>query len=349
MTRQKILLVDDDPAVLGIYQELLSHLPSNPEIHTAHSGQRALALLDSDNYRILACDLSMPKMDGLQVLSIVRRKYPQVRTMALTGVADEQFRSRVYSLGVDLYWHKPGTEEEIRLFVECIESLLGQEDSGFRGLQSKSLMDIIQLECMSQSSSVLRITNGTSHGRIWIQDGEVIDAETGDLRGELAFQRIFSWQTGSFETQPPEPSRPRTVFKTYNALLLESAQTVDELRDAASKADPQKEDAMPGLSRIDGLEFVLAIDVTAKKPLLARGLENPALVADWTKKNIERFENLGEQLHAGRLTDIEAQGPQRQLTLTRRQDMQFCIASKHNLEPSQARETVARVLNLWDS
>ena len=33
-------------------------------------------------------------------------------------------------------------------------------DSGFRGVQSKSLVDIIQLECMSQSSSVLRITNG---------------------------------------------------------------------------------------------------------------------------------------------------------------------------------------------
>jgi CheY-like chemotaxis protein len=348
MTRQKILLVDDDPAVLSIYQELLGQLPSNPEIHTALSGPRALAMLDSDAYRLLACDLSMPKMDGLQVLSIVRRKHPQVRTMALTGVADEQFRSRVYSLGVDLYWHKPGTEEEIRLFIECIESLLGQEDSGFRGLQSKSLMDIIQMECMSQNSTLLCITNGTTPGRIWIQDGEVIDAETGDLRGEQAFLRIFSWENGSFETQQPEPSRPRTIFKSYNALLLESAQALDELRDVANQPEAQKLPARPGLSEIEGLEFVVAIDTTAEKPVFARGIENPSVLADWTRKTIENFQSLGEQLHAGGLSEIEASGTQRQLTLTSRQETQFCIASKNNLERAQARETVLKVLNLWD-
>jgi len=67
----------------------------------------------------------MPKMDGLQVLSIVRRKFPELRTVVLTSILDEQFRSRVYSLGVDLYWQKPGSGGEIKQFLECIESLLG--------------------------------------------------------------------------------------------------------------------------------------------------------------------------------------------------------------------------------
>jgi len=349
MTRQKILLVDDDPAVLGVYQELLGQLPSNPEIHTALSGQRALAMLDSDSYRVLACDLNMPKMDGLQVLSIVRRKHPQVRTMALTGVVDEQFRSRVYSLGVDLYWHKPGTEQEIKLFLECIESLLGQEDSGFRGLQSKSLMDIIQLECMSQSSSVLRITNGTTAGRIWIQDGEVIDAETGDLHGEQAFLRVFSWETGSFETQHAEPSRTRTIFKAYNALLLESAQAVDEMRDNSSQGCERENTSLPNISNIGGIEFVLALDPSGQKPPVAKGIENPDLVADWTRRNFERFEALGEQLHAGSLNEIEGLGPQRQITLTRRDNKQFCIGLQHSLDRRQTRDAVAKVLSIWDS
>ena len=65
----------------------------------------------------------MPKMDGLQVLSIVRRKYPELRTVVLTSVMDEQFRSRVYGLGVDLFWQKPGSGEEIKQFLECLESL----------------------------------------------------------------------------------------------------------------------------------------------------------------------------------------------------------------------------------
>ncbi len=58
-----------------------------------------------------------------------------------------------------------------------MDSLLQRESSGgFRGVQSKSLMDIIQLECLSQSSNVLRITNGVLEARVWIQGGLVIDA-----------------------------------------------------------------------------------------------------------------------------------------------------------------------------
>src|SRR3989442_8277517 len=147
-TRHHILLLDDDPDLLDMYREILAQLPSRPEIRTASSGSRAMALLESEPFRLLICDLKLPKMDGLQVLSIVRRKYPQLRTVALTSVLDEQFRSRAYALGVDQFWHKPNTEQEIKMFLECLESLLGGEtETGFRGIQSKSLMDIIQLEC----------------------------------------------------------------------------------------------------------------------------------------------------------------------------------------------------------
>ena len=69
----KILLLDDDPDLLDMYREILAQLPSHPEISTASSGARAMAMLEAEPYRLLICDLKMPKMDGLQVLSIVRR------------------------------------------------------------------------------------------------------------------------------------------------------------------------------------------------------------------------------------------------------------------------------------
>src|SRR5215467_5244968 len=116
-TPHRILLVDDEPDLLEMYRQILKQLPSQPEIHTAVSGTRALAMLEAEPFRLLICDLRMPKVDGLQVLSIVRRKYPALRTVVLTGVADEQFRSRVYALGVDLFWHKPGTQQETQMFL----------------------------------------------------------------------------------------------------------------------------------------------------------------------------------------------------------------------------------------
>src|ERR1700760_1444412 len=190
--RPKILLLDDDKDLLELYREILTQLPSHPEIFTSTTGARALAMMEAEPFTLLVSDLNMPKMDGLQVLSIVRRKYPEMRTVVLTSVLDEQFRSRVYSLGVDLFWHKPSSAEEIQQFLDCLESLIGREahSNGFRGVQSKSLVDIIQLECISQNSTVLRILNGPFTGHIWVQNGEVVDAATESLSGEAAFHSI---------------------------------------------------------------------------------------------------------------------------------------------------------------
>jgi CheY-like chemotaxis protein len=350
--RHKILLVDDDPGLLEMYRELLAQLPSRPEICTAPSGTRAMAMLEAEPLRLLVCDLKMPKMDGLQVLSIVRRKYPELRTVALTAVLDEQFRSRVYALGVDLFWHKPATPQETKMFLECLESLLGQDtDSGFRGLQSKSLVDIIQLECISQSSSVLRITNGPLTGKIWILDGELTDAEADDLTGEPAFLKILSWRTGTFETLPAEPSRARTIFKSYNALLLETAQALDESRGGVMPAGGAAAPRSPlaQVSKLEGVEFVLVMKGGEGGQQESRGLENPDRAAAWSRQSLERFRLLGDRLRAGPLEEIEGLGPQRHVALAPQGEAEFCVGCKLSMTTGEIRETMKKVLALWAS
>ena len=146
-TPQKILLLDDDQDFLDLYREMLGrHLPSLPEVHTANSAARALSMLESEAFHLLITDLNLPKMDGLQVLSIAARKFPQLRLVVLTGLRDEQFRTRAYAQGVDQYWVKPESDHEMGLFMESIEGLLSREaqsGGGFRGVQSKSLVDIV--------------------------------------------------------------------------------------------------------------------------------------------------------------------------------------------------------------
>jgi CheY-like chemotaxis protein len=354
----KILLVDDDPDLLEVYRETIATLPSGPEIHTASSGARALAMLESDAYRLLITDLKMPKMDGLQLLSIVRRKFPELRTVVLTSVVDEQFRSRVYALGVDLYWHKPGTESEMKQFLECLESLLGREsEPGFRGVQSKSLVDLVQLECISQSSSILRITNGPFTGCIWVNNGELTDAETDGARGEDAFQKILRWRAGNFEFLPAEANRPRTIFKSYNALLLETAQALDESnhQDAAVNG-ANGENGTPShngsaglmaLAETDGVEFILKS--TAENRLDSRGLENPERLAGWTRKSLERFRVLGETLHVGALEQITGLGMQRNVALAHKDNSDVCVGWRHSLSAGEIRERMKKVLTLWAS
>ena len=92
--QHKILVLDDDADWLELSREMLSQLPSKPEIRTATSGKRALAMLDAEPFRLLICDLKMPRIDGLQVLTIVRRRFPELRTVVLSGLEDDEFRSR---------------------------------------------------------------------------------------------------------------------------------------------------------------------------------------------------------------------------------------------------------------
>jgi len=348
--RPKILLADDDPDLLAMYRDILAQLPSRPEVQTAATGVRALAMLESETFQLLICDLRMPKMDGLQVLAIVRRKYPQMRTVALTAELDEQLRSRAYALGVDLFWYKPGTDQETKMFMACIESLLGREsEGGFRGVQSKSLMDIIQLECISQSSSVLRISNGPRTGKIWILSGELLDSEAGELRGEEALYKILSWKGGSFETLPAEPEHPRAIFKSYNALLLESAQALDESRGAVT---PDERPAAPvspltQLSQVEGLEFVLTMKGGQDGEEVARGLENPERMKEWARQSLEKFRSLEDRLGAGPLEQIEGFGLQRHVTLASQDATEFCVGWKPSLTPDQVRDMMKKVLALW--
>lgn len=354
--RHKILLLDDDPDLLEMYRDILSDLPSRPEVHTASSGPRAVAMLDDEPFRLLISDLKMPKMDGLQVLSIVRRKFPELRTVVLTSVLDEQFRSRVYALGVDLFWQKPATEDEIKLFRNCIESLLDRDATpGFRGVQSKSLVDIIQLECISQSSSVLRITNGPLAGRIWINEGELYNAETEGATGEEAFRKILSWKTGNFESMPPEPNHARVIQKSYHALLLETAQALDEQR-GGEEASTLETGATRGsssklapLAQVEGVEFILAAQTGEKGRVESRGMENPERLASLTRQSLERFRALGERLQAGSLEQIAGRGPQRNVALARYDDTAFCVGWNRDLEADQIRDRMKRVLALWPS
>lgn len=352
-TRPKILLVDDDQDLLDLYRQILAQMPSQPEITTADSGSRAAAMLEADPFAMLICDLRMPKMDGLQLLAIVRRKYPLLRTVVLTSVLDEEFRSRAYAIGVDLFWFKPGSQREIQMFIECLESLLGRESqSGFRGIQNKSLVDIIQLECISKNSLVLRVTNGPLSGKIWIQNGEVIDATAEDLHGEIAFKGIMGWKGGSFEILPPEPGHPRGIQAGYNALLLETMQAIDEARTESQADEPSASSAtlpLTLLTRLDGAEFALVASSTPDAPSQSRGLENPEQVAEWARQTIQRFTQLAEPLRTGGLAQIELVEAHRQTGVIPHGDDIFCMGWRLDATADEIRERTRKALTQWAS
>lgn len=356
-SRHKVLIVDDDPAVLELYRDLLSQLPSRPEIFTTTSGARALAMLKSEPFRLLLCDLKMPKMDGLQVLSIVRRRFPELRTVVMTAVHNEEFRSRAYALGVDLFWLKPDTQQNMEMFLQCIESLLGRdEEGGFRGVQSKSLMDLIQMECLSQSSTVLRVTRGSLTGRIWISSGELIDAETEGAVGEIAFRRILEWKSGTFENLPAEPGRERTITKPANALLLEAAQAMDEIAapSATSSEDAEQADhrktvwRLASLSRV-GADFVVSLNHDPKGEAEGWGTEATQELGLWMRQALETCQKLARDLQAGSLLHLDGRSLDHRIVLLPEESKAYLVGWPADNKAPELSEQSKQLVTSWDS
>ncbi len=329
--RHKILILDDDNDWLTLSREMLAALPSRPEILTANSGKRALSLLESEPVRLLICDLKMPRIDGLQVLAIVRRRYPELRTVVLSGLEDEEYRSRAYALGVDLFWIKIEMQRNSKMFIECLESLLGRDDEpGFRGIQSKSLMDIIQMECLSRSSSVLRISRGPLVAKLWIQEGELTDAEAEGVRGEAAFRRLLAWKSGTFENHPAEPGRERTIFKPVNALLLETAQDMDEAAnpmaaDSIEHSEHRKTVWKLSLLTREGADFVIAIPPEGRGEPEAIGTQGVTQLVRWTRHAAAIARRLSERLEAGPVLQVNGQNMERQVLVLDREEKLFLV------------------------
>jgi CheY-like chemotaxis protein len=344
--RQRILILDDEHDILEIYQEILARLPSQPEIHTADNGARAIALLESEPFNLLLVDLRMPTMDGFQVLAIVRRKFPALRLVVMTAAEDEQFRARSYAMGIDLFMEKPKTGKEIINFVDCIESLLEREEQGgFRGVQSKTLVDIIQLECLTQSSAILKITTATGEGRIWVQRGEIIDAATSELSGREAFLEMLRWKTGNFEMQPSDIPRPRTIFSSYESLLMETAQSLDEaIADDATNAV-----GLAAFARYKGVQFAVAVETADQKKFDQWGCEDAAQMAAWIHETTASLRALGDRLEAGQLTDIEAIGPQRHVAMLCGDEEVLGVGFTRSAVLPHIRETMKQIEHKWAS
>jgi len=79
----QVLVVEDDPVTRRTYAELLSTWGF--AARTAQNGLAALLEIHSAKPDILLSDLDMPGMNGYELLSIVRRLYPEIPLIAMSG------------------------------------------------------------------------------------------------------------------------------------------------------------------------------------------------------------------------------------------------------------------------
>jgi response regulator RpfG family c-di-GMP phosphodiesterase len=154
----KILFVDDEPALLGSYERLLRR---EFEVHIAESGERGLESIQKNGpYAVVISDMRMPEMSGDQFLAQVRQRAPDTVRMLLTGYSDvDATKAAVNDGHIFSFLTKPCAREvltkAISIGAEQYHLMVNE-----RELLEKTLMGSIQV-----LMDVLSTTSREAYGR----------------------------------------------------------------------------------------------------------------------------------------------------------------------------------------
>ena len=82
--RPKILVVDDEEDTRDLFKR---HLQASYDVDTAELAEVALQKMSNNEYHIVMTDLVMPKINGLQLLEEIKRLYPHLAVIVISGKA----------------------------------------------------------------------------------------------------------------------------------------------------------------------------------------------------------------------------------------------------------------------
>lgn len=125
MKQLKILLIEDDSIEIMKFNRVLTNLVLQHEIIEANNGEEAIELLKEKNIQpdIIVLDLNMPKMNGIEFLTILKNdtalKY--IPAIILTTSNNQKDMLECYKIGIAGYILKPLKYED---YIDRIQKLL---------------------------------------------------------------------------------------------------------------------------------------------------------------------------------------------------------------------------------
>jgi DNA-binding NarL/FixJ family response regulator len=228
--RKQFLLVDDDAGFLHGIKEIFSQMANGSwDIFTAENHSQALDVLRQQPVNVVVLDLDMPVMDGLQFLRLLGRTHPGQQVVILTGHATDESRKACLESGAALVLEKTIAPNGFASVFSALDALAGAvPQEGFRGLMRRvGLPEVLQMECLSHKSSVLEVFGGKTRGRIYISNGSIVHADSGQLQGEVALYSLLALRGGEFNFLPFTEPLHRTITGHWESLLMEAARLSD--------------------------------------------------------------------------------------------------------------------------
>ncbi|HEX4956174.1 MAG TPA: response regulator [Thermoanaerobaculia bacterium] len=233
----KVLIVDDDPDIVGIVRLLFE--TAGHQVATTLDPRRALDLAEDFPADAMVLDVMMPGMSGWEVLEEVRgsNRLQGLPVLMLSAIGDAENRTRGLRAGADDFLPKPFSHDELLARVERLirrHTLTAGGLSG--GIGRETLPDVLQTLELGKRTGRLELQQAGGAGVVLLEEGRVVTARMAGLEGWEAAFEVVSLTEGTFHfidlpwVGPDGQSEPISV----HAVLMESAWVEDEL---ARRAD----------------------------------------------------------------------------------------------------------------
>ncbi|MCX7633639.1 MAG: response regulator transcription factor [Turneriella sp.] len=116
----RIVLADDHPLILQGLRRLLEPDPRYQIIAECDNGQKLLDVLQQRGADLVICDLSMPKLNGLDAIREIRKLYPKTKILILSMHKDPQIFEKALALGVDGYVLKEDIYDQLLFAIQTV-------------------------------------------------------------------------------------------------------------------------------------------------------------------------------------------------------------------------------------
>ncbi|MCK4753303.1 MAG: sigma-54-dependent Fis family transcriptional regulator [Planctomycetes bacterium] len=221
MEEKNILVIDDDKIILDSLCEFLSL--EGFKTNGAETFKGALEQLQKQSYCLVITDVNLPDGDGLKLLDVLRKNYPQTVSIVITGYGTIESAVQAIKRGAYDYLTKPIIDDELRLAIERAikqQSLISEnKDLRLQLEQKYSLENIIShdykmakifdlIEAVADSGTTMLMTgpSGTGksilaraiHYRSSRRDKPFVEVSCGALPETLLESELFGHVKGSF-------------------------------------------------------------------------------------------------------------------------------------------------------
>lgn len=155
----RTLIVDDDPAAVGIHREYVDRLPEFTAVAATTSGAEAVQLAGTLRPDLVLLDMYLPDLPGLEVLRALRASgRPPIDVIAITSAKNVDVLRGAMTLGVVHYIVKPFT---FKTFRERLESYAAAQER-LEGMQHAEQRDIDRLYGLLRTSGDASLPKGIS-------------------------------------------------------------------------------------------------------------------------------------------------------------------------------------------